>query len=106
MSTIRIPNNYPNGCSDDSIKEVLEEFRKKIMEYNNPSTVTGSTYYSQVSEQGNAELNKRLTERLISNLGESSKRQRQLTKAIIWIGGLNLLIGIIAVGFKLYDFFT
>ncbi|WP_281989052.1 hypothetical protein [Aquimarina aggregata] len=106
MNIYDIPNNYPIGCSDDHINEILELCQKEIIKYNNPDVQKGSTYYSQLAEQGNTELNRRLTERLISNLRESSKMQRQLTKAIIWIGGFNLLIGAIAVGFKLYDLFN
>lgn len=91
MSTTNIPDNYPSGCSDDSIKEILLECQKEIIKYNKPTVHKGSTYYSQLAEQGNAELKRRLNEKLITNLEKSSKRQRELTWAIITIGGTNLI---------------
>lgn len=93
MSRVDIPSNYPKGCSDDSIKKVVEECQNKISRINYASNVVlGTTYYAQVAEQGNAELNRRLSEKLISNLEKSSKRQRELTWAIIIIGGTNLIV--------------
>ena len=96
MSRIDIPDNYPKGCSDDLIKKVVEGCQNKIARVNYASNVVlGTTYYSQVAEQGNAELNRRLNEKLITNLEKSSKRQRDLTWSIIIIGGLNLVLAIL-----------
>ncbi|MFC4096900.1 hypothetical protein [Euzebyella saccharophila] len=100
MSSINIPNNYPEGCSDDTIKEVVAKCQNKINKYDCASNVVlGTSYYAAVAEQGNTELDHRLTEKLILNLEQSSKRQRELTWAIITIGGLNL----IAAFLKLID---
>ncbi len=60
-----------------------------------PNVTVGSTYYSQLAEQGNSELMKRLNTELISNLEISSKRQRELTWAIVIIGGANLVLAIL-----------
>lgn len=96
MSRIDIPDNYPKGCSDDLIKKVVEECQNKIARVNYASNVVlGTTYYTQLAEQGNAELNRRLNQTLISNLEKSSKRQRDLTWSIIIIGGLNLVFAIL-----------
>lgn len=96
MSRIDIPDNYPKGCSDDLIKKVVEECQNKIARVNYASNVVlGTTYYTQLAEQGNAELNRRLSQTLISNLEKSSKRQRDLTWSIIIIGGLNLVFAIL-----------
>ncbi|NER13496.1 hypothetical protein GWK08_08615 [Leptobacterium flavescens] len=93
MSKVNIPNNYPKGCSDDSIKKVVEECQTKIATVNYAyNVVLGTSYYATIAEQGNAELNRRLSERLITNLEKSSKRQRELTWTIIIIGGLNLVL--------------
>ncbi|SEC67091.1 hypothetical protein SAMN04489761_3459 [Tenacibaculum sp. MAR_2009_124] len=93
MSKINIPENYPKGCSEGSIKKVVQECQNKISKINDYSNVVlGSTYYAQLAEQGNAELNRRLNEKLITNLEKSSKRQRELTWAIIIIGGANLVL--------------
>lgn len=96
MSRVDIPENYPKGCTEDSIKKVVEQCQNKIARINYASNVVlGTTYYAQVAEQGNAELNRRLNEKLISNLEKSSKRQRELTWTIIIIGGANLVLGIL-----------
>lgn len=95
-SKVEIPNNYPKGCANDLIKQVVEQCQNKITRPNYASNVVlGSSYYAQVAEQGNAELNRRLNEKLISNLEKSSKRQRELTWAIIIIGGANFVLGIL-----------
>ncbi|WP_190810348.1 hypothetical protein [Flagellimonas sp. S3867] len=96
MSRVNIPADYPKGCADDLIKKVVEECQSKISRVNYASNVVlGTTYYTQVAEQGNAELNRRLNEKLIANLEKSSKRQRELTWSIIIIGGLNLILVIL-----------
>lgn len=96
MSRVDIPDNYPKGCSDDLIKQVVEKCQNKIARINYASNVVlGTTYYAQVAEQGNTELNRRLNEKLISNLERSSKRQRDLTWSIIIIGGLNLILAVL-----------
>ena len=96
MSRVDIPENYPKGCSEDSIKRVVEECQNKIAKVNYAANVIlGTTYYAQVAEQGNSELDRRLNERLISNLEKSSKRQRELTWAIITIGGANLVLALL-----------
>ncbi|AWX44817.1 hypothetical protein HME9304_01822 [Flagellimonas maritima] len=96
MSRVDIPKDYPKGCSDDLIKKVVEGCQNKIARVNYATNVVlGTTYYTQVAEQGNAELNRRLNEKLISNLEKSSKRQQELTWSIIIIGGLNLILAIL-----------
>lgn len=96
MNRVDIPDNYPIGCSDELIKKVVVECQNKITKVNYASNVVlGTSYYTSVAEQGNAELNRRLNEKLISNLETSSKRQRDLTWSIIIIGGLNLVLAIL-----------
>lgn len=96
MSRVDIPDDYPKACSDDLIRKVVEECQNKISKVNYASNVVlGTSYYAAVAEQGNAELNRRLNEKLIKNLEKSSKRQRELTWSIVIIGGLNLLLAIL-----------
>lgn len=92
MGRIDIPDNYPKGCDNGLIKEVVAKCQNKILRLDYASNVVlGTSYYATIAEQGNNEINHRLTERLISNLEKLSKRQRELTWAIIVIGGLNLI---------------
>lgn len=78
--------------SDDIIKDVVAKFQNEINKYDYASNVVlGTSYYAAVAEQENTELDHRLTGKLILNLEKSSKRQRELTLAIITIGGLNLI---------------
>lgn len=94
-NVISFPSNYPEGCSDDLIKDLITKFQKQIVENNyRKSPVIRPNDYPLLIEQGNKELNIRLQKRLISNLEKSSKRQRELTWAIIIIGGANLVLGI------------
>ncbi|WP_109098396.1 hypothetical protein [Aquimarina sp. AU58] len=94
-NVISFPSNYPEGCSDDLIKDLITKFQKQIVENNNrKNPVIRHIDYPLLIEQGNKELNIRLQKRLISNLEKSSKRQRELTWAIIIIGGANLVLGI------------
>ncbi|AXT61113.1 hypothetical protein D1816_12390 [Aquimarina sp. AD10] len=93
MSQISIPNNYPEGCSDDLIKDLIVKFQKEIVINNSKKNkVLSHIDYPILIEHGSAELNLRLNQRLISNLEKSSKRQRELTWAIVIIGGLNLIL--------------
>lgn len=88
-----MPDNYPKGCSDDLINEVVTKCQNKVLRLDYASNVVlGTSYYATIAEQGNNEIHRRLTERLIANLEKSSKRQRESAWAIIVIGGLNLIV--------------
>ncbi len=96
MIKIDIPDNYPTSSSDVEIKTVVKKCQDEIAAIGKaPNVTVGSTYYSQLAEQGNSELMKRLNTELISNLEISSKRQRELTWAIVIIGGANLVLAIL-----------
>ncbi len=92
-SVINVPGYYPEGCSDELIKNLITKFQKQIVENNyKKNPVIRSNDYPLLIEQGNKELDIRLQKRLISNLEKSSTRQRELTWAIIIIGGANLVL--------------
>ena len=101
MQKLDIPEYYPKGCSIDLINEVIEKCQENIAKLNYASNVVlGTSYYATIAEQGNAEVSRRLNEKLIMNLEKSSKRQRELTRAIITIGGANLVLTLL----KLFNF--